>query len=124
MIEYDSGADAHPTGQAREMGESLQPLIGMDIQLTMTPPHRRVAAEPGEAGRGLFEPGKPGNKRLFRQLPQLLKQSLVFQEAVDFNDEWREDHLPRGGTSGKKTTYRLAGLTGARWPAGPRAASR
>ena len=125
VIEYDSGAEARPTGQAREMGESLQPLIGMEIQLTMTPRGEIVAAEPANKGaEGLLEPGKPGEQTAVSraQVQQLLKQSLVVlpEKAVELNDEWRTTNNLSGaaGNYQQMTTYRLAGLSGARWPAG------
>src|SRR5262245_49690645 len=35
-IEYDSAVAARPTGQARELAESVKPLIGAEFELTMT----------------------------------------------------------------------------------------
>src|SRR5690242_19616590 len=80
VIEYDSAAEAKPSGQAREMAESIQPLIGMELAVTMTPRGEVVAAEPAnKAAEELFADGKPGEQAgaSRAQVQQLLKQSLV-----------------------------------------------
>jgi hypothetical protein len=116
LIEYDSAAEAKPTGQSREMAESLQPLIGMELAVTMTPRGEVVAAEPAnKAAEELLagEKGEqPGASRA--QVQQLLKQSLVIlpEKEVSLNDTWTNTSQLSGaaGEFQQVTTYRLAGL--------------
>ena len=117
VIEYDSAAEAKPSGQAREMAESIQPLIGMELAMTMTPRGEVVAAEPAnKAAEELFADGKPGEQAgaSRAQVQQLLKQSLVVlpEKEVSLNDTWTNTSKLSGaaGEFQQVTTYRLAGL--------------
>jgi Family of unknown function (DUF6263) len=117
VIEYDSAAEARPTVQARDIADSLQPLIGTEIALTMTPRGEIAAAEPAnKAAEELLKSEKPGEQPAFSRahVQQLLKQSLVNlpEKAVALNDEWKATSNLTGaaGNYQQVMTYRLAGL--------------
>jgi hypothetical protein len=117
VIDYDSAAKDKPSGQAREMAESIQPLIGMELAVTMTPRGDVVAAEPAnKAAEELLADAKPGEQAgaSRAQVQQLLKQSLVIlpEKEVALNDTWTNTSNLSGaaGEFQQVTTYRLAGL--------------
>lgn len=117
LIEYDSAAEAKPTGPSREMAASIQPLIGMELAVTMTPRGEVVAAEPAnKAAEDLLDDAKPGEQAgaSRAQVQQLLKQSLVVlpEKEVALNDTWTNTSSLSGaaGEFQQATTYRLAGL--------------
>ena len=117
VIEYDSAAQIKPSGQAREMAESLQPLIGMELAVTMTPRGEVIAAEPAnKAAEGLLASDKAGEQAIATRtrVQQLLKQSLVVlpEKEVALNDTWTNTSNLSGaaGEFQQVTTYRLAGL--------------
>src|SRR4051794_18942167 len=58
--EYDSAAKSRPSGQARDLAASMQPLIGAEFQLTMTPAGKITAAKPAnDAARMLVTDETP-----------------------------------------------------------------
>jgi hypothetical protein len=117
-IEYDSAAEARPTGQARDVADTLMPLIGAEVNITMTPRGEVTAAEAANstAEQLLSSQAKPGEAGVSRgSIERLLKQSLVVlpETEVTVGDEWR-DTSPIAVAAGdfqQVKTYRLAGLT-------------
>lgn len=119
LVEYDSAAVARPAGQAREIADSLKPLIGAEINITMTPRGEIVAAEPAnDAAEQLLKvEGKadepPAVSRAAVQ--QLLRQSLVVlpEKPVALNDEWTHTSQLSGaaGDFQQVTKYRLASVS-------------
>lgn len=118
LIEYDSATAARPTGQARDIADSLKPLIGAEIELTMTGRGEIVSAEPAnKTTEELVAPqGKPDEpKELSRSaIEQLLKQPVVIlpEKAVSASDEWtRTSELAAAaGSFEQVTTYRLSNV--------------
>jgi Family of unknown function (DUF6263) len=119
LIDYDSAAAARPAGQAREVADSIKPLIGTEIELTMSDRGEIVAAEPVNklAEELLAAEGQPQEQKAFSRtaIQQLLRQSLVIlpEKAVAANDEWKNTSNLAGaaGNYQQVTTYRLAGIS-------------
>jgi len=118
LIEYDSAAAARPAGQVREIADSLKPLIGTQIELTMSDRGEIVAAESANKGAEelLAAEGKPAEQRVVSRtaIEQLLRQSLVVlpEKAVSAGDEWKHTSNLAGaaGNYQQVTTYRFAGM--------------
>jgi len=117
LIEYDSAAAARPTGQARDVADSIKPLIGTEIELTMTGRGEVVAAEP--AGKVAEEaPPVAGKAAEQADIPRssverLLRQAIVVlpERAVSVGDTWSvtTQLAAAAGEFTQVKTYRLAG---------------
>jgi hypothetical protein len=57
-VQFDSAATARPTGQARQLADSLQPLIGAEVEIVISTRGELQAAKPlNEAAQKIFQSG-------------------------------------------------------------------
>jgi hypothetical protein len=117
--EFDSAAKTRPTGQARDLASSLQPLIGAEFDLTMTPRGQITAAKPAnDSARALApdEGGAADTKTGSRAtIQKLLQQSLVVlpDKEVNMDESWMDSNelVTAAGKVQQKSVYHLAGKT-------------
>lgn len=116
-IEYDSAATARPTGQARELAESVKPLIGAEFDLTMTSRGEITAVTPAnDIARALLTASEKPNETANTQdgLQQMLRRPLIVlpDKAVNPNDIWtvNSDRTTAAGPLKLDTTYRLESI--------------
>jgi hypothetical protein len=116
--EYDSAAKSRPSGQTRDLAASMQPLIGAEFQLTMTPAGKITAAKPAnDAARMLVTdeaPSADSSKPASRgSVQQLLQQSLLVlpEKEIKQDDTWTTtaDLANAAGKFQQEIIYRLAG---------------
>jgi hypothetical protein len=117
VMQYDSAAKTRPTGQAREVADAVAPLLGAEVEITMTPRGEIVAAKPGNAAAEKLFAGdaavdKPG---VFspKTIETLLRHPLAILPAEPIADDasWTStgelESAP--GRFKQITTYHLAG---------------
>jgi hypothetical protein len=114
--DFDSGARTRATGLAKQLAESLQPLMGAEIEIVFTPLGEVRSAKPAnEAAQKLFAVGDAvsGNPAAASRpsLTQLFERSIVRlpEMSVAAGDSWTvEDALPSAALElSSKTTYTL-----------------
>jgi len=117
MAEYDSAAKTLPSGQARELAASMQPLIGAEFELTMTSRGQITTAKPAnDAARVLMSDesrsadSKPASRG---SIQHLLEQSLLIlpEKEIQKGDTWTTTNelTTAAGKFQQETIYRLAG---------------
>jgi hypothetical protein len=116
VMQYDSAAKTRPTGQARTLADSIAPLLGAEVDMTMTPRGEIVAAKPANAAADkLFDGGVMGVAGVFspKTVETLLRNPLaVFPEQPVADDgSWTAAGQleSAAGKFKQLTTYRLAG---------------
>jgi hypothetical protein len=118
LIEYASAATARPAGHARDVADSLKPLIGTEVELTMTDRGEIIGAEPASKAAEEAPPaaGKAAEPSAVSRttVERLLRQALVVlpEKAVSAGDQWRASSqlAAAAGDFEQVTTYRLAGI--------------
>ncbi len=117
IIEYDSVATARPTGQARELAESIKRLVGAEFELMMTSRGEITSAGPAnEVAKALLAANDQAKPDAASQdgLQQLLRRPLVVlpDKMVNVNDTWTvaSDRTTAAGPLKLETTYRLESL--------------
>ena len=96
-IAYDSAATKKPAGDAKNLAESLGPLIGGKLQVKLAATGEILDVTLGESLASHLEklPADAGWKGLFSRdgLRQLLRQSVVVfpSEAVDAGATWKRE---------------------------------
>jgi uncharacterized protein DUF6263 len=118
-IQYDSSSSARPSGQARELAESIKPLVGAEFELKMTPRGEIASATPAnDSAKALVASGGKSNAEAAAQdgLQQMLKRSLALlpEQEVKAGDTWTatSDRATAAGPLKLETTYRLENLEG------------
>jgi hypothetical protein len=116
-IEYDSAAAARPTGQARELAESIKPLVGAEFELVMTPHGEISSVTPiNDVAKGLFAAGQKTDQNAVSQagLQQMLRRPLVVlpDKAVKVGDTWTfaSDRATAAGPLKLETAYTLESI--------------
>jgi len=118
-IQYDSSSSARPTGQARELADSIKPLVGAEFDLVMTPRGEISSATPAnDIAKVLVSGGGKSNADIAAQdgLQQMLKRPLALlpEQEVRPGDTWTttSDRATAAGPLKLETTYRLESLEG------------
>jgi len=117
-VKYDSLNRARPTGQARQVADAVQPLLGAEIEFTMSDRGQVISTAPiNPAAEKLFaEESADQSPNVFSRqaLQTLLRQPLVVlpEEPFAADKTWTDE--PReiksaAGTFMQATTYRHAG---------------
>ncbi|MCI0357137.1 MAG: DUF6263 family protein [Planctomycetaceae bacterium] len=117
-IKYDSASRMRPVGQARQVADAVQPLLGAEIELTMTSRGQIVSTAPANAAaEKLFakESSEQAPNVFSREaLQTLLSQWLVVlpEKAVAADETWTDEPREIKSAAGKftqATIYRHAG---------------
>ncbi len=114
VIEYDSTAGARPTGQARELADSINPLIGAELDLVMTPRGEITSVTPtNDIAKALLAVADKSDSNAASQegLQQMLRRPLVVlpEKEAQPGDTWTvaSERTTAAGTLKLDTTYRL-----------------
>jgi len=115
-VKYDSQDKARPAGQARQVAESVKPLLGAEVLLTMDGRGQILETSPAnEAAERLFAADDPQSGVFSRQSVQtLLRQPLAILPAkeVATGDKWSDEPREISSAAGKfqqATEHSLAG---------------
>jgi hypothetical protein len=117
-VKYDSATRIRPVGQARQVADAVQPLLGAEIELTMSGRGQIVLTAPANAAaEKLFaeESAEQAPNVFSRQaLQTLLRQPLVVlpENSVAADQSWTDEPREITTAAGKfsqTTTYRHAG---------------
>ena len=117
-VKYDSLNPARPTGQARQVAEAVKPLLGAEIEITMSDRGQILATAPvNAAAEKLFaDVSAEQSPNVFSRqaLQTLLRQPLVVlpEKPVAADDAWSDE--PRkiesaAGTFMQTSKYQRAG---------------
>jgi hypothetical protein len=93
-IHYDSALRIRPVGQARDLAEALQPLVGAEFEIKLSSRGEVLKAEPvNEPAKALFAANEKGGDRgdaPRATVEKLLRQSLVVlpEKAVTAGESW------------------------------------
>jgi hypothetical protein len=116
-IEYDSAAAARPTGQARELADSIKPLIGAEFELVMTLRGEVTSVTPiNDIAKALLAATDKSESNAAAQegLQQMLRRPLIVlpEKMVSPNDTWTaaSDRTTAAGALKLETTYRLESI--------------
>ena len=116
-IEFDSAATARPTGQARELADSIKPLVGAEFELVMTARGEITSATPAnDVAKALLAGADKLDSSAASQegLQQMLKRPLIVlpEKEVKPGDSWTvsSDRITAAGPLKLDTTYRLENL--------------
>ncbi len=116
-IEFDSAASARPSGQARELAESIKPLIGAEFELVMTPRGEITSATPvNDVAKALLAAADKSTPDTSSQegLQQMLRRPLIVlpEKEAKAGDTWTatSDRTTAAGPLKLETTYRLDGI--------------
>jgi len=115
--DYDSAAKIRPSDLARDLAASMQPLIGAEFDLTMTPRGQITAAQPAnDAARALVaDKSGAADSKLAScgSIQHLLEQSLLVlpEKEINKGDTWiaTNELTGAGGKFQQETLYRLTG---------------
>jgi hypothetical protein len=114
VIEFDSAATARPAAQARELAESIKPLIGAEFELVMTPRGEITSATPvNDVAKAVLAKADKSTQGASSQegLQQMLKRPLMIlpEKEVKPGDAWTvsSDRATAAGPLKLETTYRL-----------------
>ncbi len=118
VIQYDSAAKTRPTGQARAIADAIKPLLGAEVEITMTDRGEIVAARPANAAADLLfaAPGAAEQPGVFSKqaVETMLRHPLVVfpEKPVEDDGSWKLESVlnAAAGTFKQSTTYRLAGM--------------
>jgi hypothetical protein len=117
VIEYDSAATARAPGQARELAESIKPLVGAEFELIMTARGEITSATPvNEVAKALLAAAGKINQEAASQegLQQMLRRPLMIlpEKEVKPGDSWTvsSDRATAAGPLTLETTYRLESI--------------
>ncbi len=118
VMQYDSAAKTKPTGQAREIADAMQPLLGAEVAVTMTDRGGIVSARPAnEAAEKLFAAPPTGAQAgVFSQqsIESLFRHPLAVlpMEPVEDGGSWTSagELDTAAGKFDQTMTYRLAGI--------------
>jgi hypothetical protein len=115
--EFDSAAKSRPVGLAKQLSDSLQPLVGAEIETEMNDRGEVLSVKPANAAaEQLFKRDNAGATDQSKSaIHQVVSQSILPlpNEEVAVSGEWkttRELATPAGLLQ-QVTTYRLAELT-------------
>jgi Family of unknown function (DUF6263) len=117
-VKYDSASRIRPIGQARQVADAVEPLLGAEIELTMTSRGKIASTAPANAAaEKLFaeESAEQAPNVFSRQaLQTLLRQPLVVlpENSVAADQSWTDEPREITSAAGKftqTTTYRHAG---------------
>jgi hypothetical protein len=116
-IEYDSAAETRPTGQARDIADSLKSLVGAEVELTMTDRGEIVAADAASkaAEETPVAAGKAAEQTAVSRasVERLLRQAIVVlpEQPVSDGDSWSVTNqlAVAAGEFTQVKTFRLAG---------------
>jgi len=114
-IHFDSALRIRPVGQVRELAEALQPLVGAEFEIKLSPRGEVLKAEPlNEAAKGLFaanEKGGEAGEAPRATVEKLLRQSLVVlpEKAVTAGESWTtsSELAIAAGPQTQETVYTL-----------------
>jgi hypothetical protein len=114
-IGYDSESKSRPAGQARDLTTTLQPLVGAEFAIKLSPRGEVLKAEPvNEAAKALFaanEKGGEAGDAPRATVEKLLRQSLVVlpEKAVKAGESWTtsSELATAAGPKTQETTYTL-----------------
>ena len=117
IVNYDSADKTRPTGQAREIADAIQPLLGAEVAVTMTARGEIVSAKPAnESAEKLFAAQPAGDQPgVFsaKTIETLFRHPLAVlpTEAVEDGGSWTSTGQldTAAGKFDQTTTYRLAG---------------
>lgn len=116
-VQYDSAAKTRPTGQARDLADAVQPLLGAEVAVTMTARGEIVSARPAnDAAEKLFAAQPAGDQPgVFsaKTIESLFRHPLAVLPAEEIEDggSWTSAGQldTAAGKFDQTTTYRLAG---------------
>ena len=116
-IEFDSAAAARPTGQSRELADSIKPLIGSEFDLVMTPRGEITSVTPvNDVAKALLISAEKSDSNTASQegLQQMLRRPLVVlpEKEAKPGDTWTvaSDRTTAAGSLKLETTYRLESI--------------
>jgi hypothetical protein len=114
-ISYDSESKSRPAGQGRALAEALQPLVGAEIEIKLSPRGEVLAAKPvNESAKGLFaakeKRGATGDAPR-ATVEKLLRQSLVVlpEKEATAGESWTtsSELTTAAGPQTQNTVYTL-----------------
>jgi len=84
-VKYDSASDQSPTGTAKDIAASVQPLIGVEFHVTMNPRGEIVEVTPPD--------DLQLDERIGKLVPDLLRQAAIVLPAdpVADGDDWTDE---------------------------------
>ncbi len=116
-IEYDSATAARPTGQARELAESIKPLIGAEFELMMKPNGEITSVTPAnDVAKTLLAATDKTNPNAASHegLQQMLRRPLAVlpEKKVKPGDTWSvaSQRVTAAGPLNLETTYELQSI--------------
>ncbi len=117
VIQYDSASTARPSGQARELADSIKPLVGAEFDLLMTSRGEIATATPAnDIAKALVARGDKSNSDAAAQdgLQQMLKRPLALlpEKEVKPGDTWTatSERTTAAGPMRFETTYELQNI--------------
>src|SRR5262245_3089484 len=114
-IEFDSADPSRPSSQARQLSESLKPLIGAEMEVTLSRRGEILAVQPhNDAAKALFVPGDSKDESASDSrtaVERLLRTPLIVlpEKDVAQGDTWTttSDLETAAGAQRQETVYSL-----------------